>query len=937
MHPAIPNDNHKETQEAFYEAAHGAYDPHEAEGRAAIEEMERQAALASESDSGMASATIRLPEPRLPLTFGRSRAEVRWQDRRSVTFTELGDMLRQAPVGSKDGACYTPAVFTGMVRRKDQAAEIHVVVLDADCGHTLDEIRDAITARGWRAIIHSTHSHLTERSHLAAAPAEKWLAANPGQTIAGYMVAKAGYLPRVVASAEVVDEVAEGPARNLVVQHAPCPKFRVILPLDQPWIASEYDTQDLANAKWRERIGALAHALGLHHDQSCVDTSRLFYLPRRRSEDQPFEHVVLDGEPCDLWDLPDAAPEAPALGLFDTPKARAPHQATDPTHKTATTPDGEVVDLTVWAAQFGGRFEVVEALRAKAPGVFSKRRSGVKHHIICPNSGSHVTNGAEGTGTYAVNASQVQFAQLPSVNGFVIHCMHNGCAGLDRLDHLKALLEAGTLTPDDIGSPAFLTPDIPPVDLSAVLQSQAERIEEADEDEEEGQDQGNIPPHLYTNLPGALGLMFEWIMATSPKPQPALVLGACLAFSASVIGQRVKVQKWGTRPNIYIVGIAPSGAGKQRGLSAVKVLAKEAGLTAELIGPEELVSDAGIVTAVLRSPRHVMLVDEMGFLLNAANAKGASAHTANIIGTLLKLYSSSDTVYSTKAYADADRVKTVDQPCVSFYGVSTPDGLAGGLTSKDINSGLLSRFVVFDVGDHDPDSVAPSEEAVPIGLVDWIQAWNRISPMPNTIARVGGEPVLEPRVVMLTDEADDISNRFKAEMHSTKLKARKRGMDALYVRAHENALKFALIRACADAIPVRNQAGICEIDESQLVIDATTMRWAVDLSRTTVARMEQNSGDIADTQFQVDMRKLRIFIKKAGVKGATARDISRTAAGKHPKKLLDDLLTALCSAGEVFFVGGIKTGKRPRDAYVHKNFIKHHAPHMTGEDGSDFE
>lgn len=874
-----------------------------------------------------------LPEPRFGLTFGRSRAEVRWQDRRAVTFTELGDLLRHAPVGGKDGPCYTPAVFSGTVRRKDQATEIHVVVLDADCGHTLEEIRSAIAARGWRAIIHSTHSHLTERTHLAAAPAEKWLTANPGATITDYMVAKAGYLPRVVAKAEVVDEVAEGAARNLVVQHAPCPKYRVILPLDQPWIASEYETQDLANAKWRERIGALAHALGLHHDQSCVDTSRLFYLPRRRSEDQPFEHVILDGEPCDLWDLPDAAPAAPpAPGLFDTPKARAPHlQAVDPTHKTAVTPQGEFLDLTIWAASYGSRFEIVEALRARSPGIFSKRRSGVKHHIICPNSGGHVTNGAEGTGTYVVNASQVQFAQLPSVNGFVIHCMHNGCAGLDRLDHLKAMLEAGTLTPDDIASPAFLTPDIPQIDPSALLQSKGERIIEEARDNDEAlvaaaaaEGQGNIPPVLYTNLPGALGLMVNWVLATSTKPQPVLALGATIAFFGACVGQRVQLQNWGTRPNVMILGVAYSGGGKQQGMSACKTLARAAGLTKELIGPEELSSDAGIVTATIKAPASVMLIDEASRLISATNAKHAGPHVKGISTTLMKLYSSSATTYASKAYADGERVKTIDQPCISFYGSSTPAELAGSLTSNDITNGLLSRMVVFDVGERDPRSVAPSQEAPPISLVEWVQAWRRIDPVRNPMAREGGEPVIDPIVVRLTAEADAIRQAFDDEMHVAKLRARKRGTDALYVRAHENALKFALIRACAAATVVRNDAGLPVIDESSLVVDATTMRWAVDLARATVLRMEATTEDIADTQFQADMRALRKLIKNGGPRGLTRRELGRTGAGRHPEKMLKDLLTALSTGGEIAWVAGIKTGTRPRDAYVHADYLHLH-------------
>lgn len=861
---------------------------------------------------------------RITVTLGRNRMEMRWTERRHFTFSEFAEMLRHAPIGSKDGTCYTPATFTGTARRMDQAQQIDIVVLDADSGHTLDEIRDAVAGQGWRAIIHSTYSHLTTTTAIAAGAAEKWLAEHPQATPADYMLAKKGYLPRVVEGARIVNEVSEGSARNLIVEHAPCPKFRIILPLARPWMAAEFESQAVANAAWRERIGALAHALNLDHDQSCVDTSRLFYLPRRRDEAQPFEHVVLRGEPCDLWSLPEAGRRDAGPTLFDAP-APAPRAdgVFDPFRKTATAPDGQMVDLTAWAAEFGGRFQVVHALRARAPGVFSSRRSGVKHHIHCPNAGSHFTNSGEGTGTYCVNASDIGLAQLPQVNGFVIHCMHNGCTGHDRLDHLRALIASGKLAPADLTNQDFLAPDVPRIDPSALLRSRPEKMDDWEEDEEhdehdEHKGQGSIPPHLYADLTGALGCMFEWTLATAPKHQPVLALGSSLAFCAAVIGQRVQLEDWGTRPNIYVLGVAYSGAGKQMSFNACKAAARAAGLTTELIGPEELASDAGIVTAVLKSPAHLMLIDEVGFILSATNARNASPHVANIIGTLLKLYSSSATSYSTKAYADGDRVKTVDQPCISFYGSCTPDALASALTSRDINSGLLSRMVIFDAGEHDPRKKTPSREVPPTTLVNWVAAWRRLSPIQNPVARVGFEPVLEPRIVKMTTEAKAISQDFDDEMHEAKLKARKSGTDSLFVRAHENALKFALVRACAAVVPINGEGGL-RIDENALVVDADTMRWAVELSRATVARMVATTKDIADTQFQADMRALEKVIKNHGERGATMRDIGRVAAGKHPEKVLNEILSALARGGRITWVQ--KRVTKPRDAFVHVSFM----------------
>ncbi len=157
-------------------------------------------------------------------------------------------------VGPKDGTCIVPAAFSGTVRKMDQATAIHIAVLDSDSGQTLEEIAGTTRARGWTAIIHSTHSHLTAQSVVAARPADKWLADHPGQGIADYLATKNGLLPHVVAGARIVDEKQDGKARNLIVEHAPCEKYRVILSLNRPWRAAGYPSQQVACDAWRDRL-----------------------------------------------------------------------------------------------------------------------------------------------------------------------------------------------------------------------------------------------------------------------------------------------------------------------------------------------------------------------------------------------------------------------------------------------------------------------------------------------------------------------------------------------------------------------------------------------------------------------------------------------------------------------------------------------------------
>jgi hypothetical protein len=128
---------------------------------------------------------------------------------------------------------------------------------------TLAEIKSSIERLGWRAIVHSTHTHTPKH-----------------------------------------------------------PKFRVVLLLSQPWRAVDYPSQSEANAAWRDRYRAGAAALGLAYDRACTDTSRLFFMPRH-PEGAEFETLVIDGTPCDVWSLPTAPTDQPAPAN-DAPAPSAP-------------------------------------------------------------------------------------------------------------------------------------------------------------------------------------------------------------------------------------------------------------------------------------------------------------------------------------------------------------------------------------------------------------------------------------------------------------------------------------------------------------------------------------------------------------------------------------------------------------------------------------
>lgn len=378
-------------------------------------------------------------------TFGYYTQKEPWTDCRSLTWPELAAKLTTHEVGRKEGTCIVPAVFRGVRRHLNDAEQIDVAFLDSDSGATLDEIRTAIEGRGLQAIVSSTHSHLTTTTTCKRANWDKFRAKHGDPAVADFLISDKGYLPRVADGATIANETAE----MVTFCHQPCPKFRIVIPLEQPWQASSYSSQKIANGIWKERIEALAAALQLHHDQSCTDTSRLFYLPRRSADGPPAETTILDGAACDIFALPKV--EKP--GRAQKRQKSRPHPFDRMEVVDATT--GETFDLRRWERVHAGRFQIVTALKARRPAAFLDKVVDRKHHLRCVNASAH-TLAEDDFATIAINASESESKR------FVIHCLHGHCAERDHLAFLKQMIEERWLTISDLTDPAFQIDGKPP-------------------------------------------------------------------------------------------------------------------------------------------------------------------------------------------------------------------------------------------------------------------------------------------------------------------------------------------------------------------------------------------------------------------------------------------------------------------------------------------
>lgn len=384
---------------------------------------------------------------------------------------------------------------------------------------------------------------------------------------------------------------------------------------------------------------------------------------------------------------------------------------------------------------------------------------------------------------------------------------------------------------------------------------------------------------------GLIREIYNYIMATSIRPQPELAIAASIAFLGSLLGCKYQTET-GIRTNVYIVGIAESGAGKDHARKIIKKLAHQAGVM-KYLGGEDFASGQAIIAAMQRYPSQLFMLDEFGRKLKASTDHKASAHMKEIITTLLVLYSSAGSVYSGKEYADQKNKPKIeiDSPNACIYGTTVPSEFYEALSSSESINGTLSRFLLFEASSSRPQRQRPDINYDSKNLaskIAEIAGYNHnggdlsefldsasIKIVPKTV-------FMEPDIYDLWEDLDDhCTDLMKCPISSS-----------LYSRVAENAAKLALIYAVS-------------VNHVNPVIDAEALGWASEISLWTANVLVNRSNDrVSDNAVESNLKAVVRILKSFGEKGATKSEITkRTQFLKRNER--NDILNTLIESGDI--------------------------------------
>jgi hypothetical protein len=415
------------------------------------------------------------------------------------------------------------------------------------------------------------------------------------------------------------------------------------------------------------------------------------------------------------------------------------------------------------------------------------------------------------------------------------------------------------------------------IDLEAALAAQARRKQKSPRDDEPQisppsckptlQPRVDITPETLLTPPGVVGDIVRWILETSQRPQPILAVAAALSMCSTVLGTKVATST-GLRTNLYFVGLGRTSAGKDHARKAVKVLLEAAGM-GDNLGGEEFGSGQGLMARVARVPNTLFLPDEMGMLLQAVSNKKAASYEKAIIKSLLTLYGSTQTIVRGSEYANSKERPRQDipYPCVSLYGVSTPETFYPALSSADVASGWLNRMLIVSAPDERPAWQEAGIGTPPTRIVDWIRGARAMQS-----GLMGLDPAT-PIVVPMAAMAATLFTQFRStledledEMSADQGRAT---LAPLWGRAWEMAAKLALV------VAVGKQPGD-RLKDPNLEIDVQSAVWAIEFVKYFLTQMEREvASRVGDSELdQLCQEALRV-VKAAGPQGRTMAELGR--------------------------------------------------------------
>lgn len=395
-----------------------------------------------------------------------------------------------------------------------------------------------------------------------------------------------------------------------------------------------------------------------------------------------------------------------------------------------------------------------------------------------------------------------------------------------------------------------------------------------------------LPAHLC-EVPGLVGEMVDWLNRTARNPSPTLNLGSALAYVGSLAGRRYEGPT-GLRTNLYVVGLAASGFGKEHPRAGVKSLASASNTLGKFFGGNKISSSSALRNRVRQNPSLVYMIDEFGGFIRKVTSMKSGNHEKEIAEDLLEMTGTAGSIFMGADYAQ-NLAEPIYNPNVCIYGTSTPDAFWKAMGSGSLADGFLPRFIILDAGQTRPEPRDPlaSVASPPAALIKRVQSFVNHKNGGNLNGMLSDSKTsVAPIQAAWGDGAKRVFDRFVDQMFKT-MDSAPSDLEPVYARVAENSMRLALVVAAG-------------LDPERPTITEGIMQWAVDLAlRSAVMLIAQAEDRMADNDRQAEYKRVRYLVAETKRSGTTRSDVARRLKGVMDRRRMHDVFDQLIEAGEI--------------------------------------
>ena len=368
----------------------------------------------------------------------------------------------------------------------------------------------------------------------------------------------------------------------------------------------------------------------------------------------------------------------------------------------------------------------------------------------------------------------------------------------------------------------------------------------ADEPEPVPVDPGPLPDRLL-RVPGFISELMDYCLETAPYPNLTLAFCGALSLQAFLAGRKVR-DSGDNRTNLYLLGLAHSAAGKDHPRKVNTRIVNEIGMP-DCLG-DRFASGEGVQDALFLNEAMLFQTDEIDGMLQSIN-KAKDARHENIMGTLLTMYSSANSVFPMRRKAGKEAPGVIDQPCLVIFGTAIPNHYYEALSERMLTNGFFARMIILESGQRGSGQ-EPTIRDLPTRVLAVAKWWSDYQPGERMGNLVDIHPV--PAIVEHTDEARRVlvETREQAEAEYAKAET---GNDSVgttvWGRVSEQVRKLSLLYAISE-------------NHQEPRISLAAVQWASQFVMHQTRRMLfMAAGHVADNPFHAECLKVLEKLREA--------------------------------------------------------------------------